>query len=124
MDISGTATTTVLMTIVALGAAADIAMEPEHRYAPPAQVTHRGPPGPAQIELAESEPLPTASVVPKPDEQALALLGMDAPKAISSSCDADSGDEALGPEILVCGLAGSEYLSLLLDTVNPPPDEK
>lgn len=131
MDMSGTATTTVLVTIVALGAAADLAMGPEHRYVPPGQVTHRGPPGPAQVEMAESAPLSTPSAVPATAEPALAILGVDASKAISSLCEGAPSAEAFGPEILVCELAskavnpipktGSEYLSLLLVTDKPQP---
>ena len=124
---SGMASPAVLMAIVALGAAVGLAAKPETGYGAQARVTHRGPPGAAQIELAESAPLSTTPTVnAAPDEPALALLGVGISKAVSSLCDSALAAEAANPENVVCELsspalkrtpdAGTDYLSLLLAT--------
>jgi len=120
---SGMASPALLLTIVALGAAAGLTVdtESEHRYLAPKLVTHRGPPGPAQIELDESvAPAKTA-----PDEPAVALFGVGVEKAISSLCENALATEVTDLENVACAISaqalkpvpkGSDYLSLLLAT--------
>jgi len=120
MDSSGMASSAVLLTVIAVGAAASVGLHSEPEQAAPMRVVHRGPPGPAQIELAEAGSTASAKAVPQP----VALFGVDVARAISVACG-DSGDsETFTPEGVVCALAAqtlrrvpkvhSEYVSLLL----------
>ena len=102
MDMSGMASSTVVMTIIALGAGVGVAVEPEGGYVPPQRLTHRGPPGPAQIELAQSAPsTPRTGSGPKESPP----LVMSVSETSSSPCDGASTTETVGPETLACALS-------------------
>ena len=129
------ASSAVLLTIVALGAAAGVAMRSEPELSPP-RVVHRDPPGPAQIELAEAaqvEPAEAAQVEPADVDspvaasavsEPVALFGVDLAHAISVACGDTSDSDAFAPESVVCELAAqaakripkahSEFVSLLV----------
>jgi hypothetical protein len=122
LNSSGMASSAVLMTVVAMGAAAGIVVDSGSEDIVRTRVVHRGPPGPAQIELAEAETLPVADVATGP----LALFGVDAATAVSVACGSTTTRPSFTPERVVCELADqameripkvdADYLALLLPT--------
>jgi hypothetical protein len=118
------ASSAVLMTVVAMGAAAGIVVDSGSEDIVRTRVVHRGPPGPAQIELAEAGTLPVADVAPEPPVPA--LFGVDAATAVSVACGSTTTRPSFTPESVVCELADqameripkveADYLALLLPT--------
>lgn len=94
MNSSGVASSAVLLTVVAVGAAAGVTVRPESEFVPPISAVHREPPGPAQIELAEAAPTAAAPLPAPPPQQDVALFGVDVASAISNACGEASTADA------------------------------
>lgn len=121
----------VLMTVLSIGATvAAVAVEPGSEYVPPNQLTHRGPPGPAQIELSEDAVPATAVERLTQAPAAPALFGVDASNAVSAGCAETVG--TFVPEAVLCELAsrvsqyvtksGTDYVSLLIGPLGKPSE--
>ena len=114
------ASSAVLLTVVAVGGAAGIALDSGSEDIVQTRVVHRGPPGPAQIELAEAEASPAVNAAP----ESLSLFGVDAATAISVACESTKPPASFTPESVMCELAtqaakritkvDADYMALLL----------
>lgn len=131
MDSAGTASSAMVLTIVALGATAGVSVRSDSEYVPPMRVVHREPPGPAQIELAESARASVRAPAPGPAPSEVALLGVDVASSTSDPCGDRSTSSAFTPVDVVCEFASrsirprSEFAQLLLggdyQPVQPQP---
>ena len=102
MDSAGTASSAMVLTIVAVGAAAGVSVRSDSEYVPPMRVVHREPPGPAQIELAESARASVRAPAPAPAPSEVALLGVDVASSTSDPCGDRSTSRTFTPVNVVC----------------------
>lgn len=125
MDSAGTATSAVVLTIVAVGAAAGVSVRSDGEYVPPLRVVHRDPPGPAQIELAEAATASVPGQAPAPAPPEIPLLDVDVAGAISHPCGEGATSGTLVAADVVCEFVSqtiqhqTDFARLLLGSKYP-----
>lgn len=104
MSSSGTASSAVLLTVVAVGAAAGVAVRPNSEFVPPISTVHREAPGPAQIELVEAAAAGVSQLAAPAPPQEVTPFGVDVSSAISAACGEAKTADMLIAEAVVCDL--------------------
>jgi len=82
-----------------------MAVRPGDEYVPRPPVFHRGPPGPAQVELLEATPSFGTTTPTEPTAAAIPILDVDVTKAVSNVCGEIKDTGAATLEGLGCELA-------------------
>jgi hypothetical protein len=119
---AGTASSALVLTMVAVGAAAGVSIRSDGEYVPPLSAVHRDPPGPAQIELVDAATASVPGRAPAPVPPAIPLLGVDVASAISDPCGDGATSGTLVSVNVVCAFVSRtiqhemEFALLLLGT--------